>query len=294
MIDIIMPTYNRANALRKTIDSYMCQKSLGQFILLDDCSSDDTSQFAAELMTQYPGKVIYHREEKKTTTPYLRNIGVGLSSAEYIFMGEDDVLLPVDHFEVLLKNIHALDADLIGGRRINLRSGQTNEQVLAIANRDHQSMLVTIPFEQYYERFIDKPLKVPTLHSNVLIKKSVFDQVQYDPTYGGNAFREETDFFIRAFGAGFKLWIIPDTIIYHLKNTLVNNTGGSRKRRFIYEWQVWKNTWKFFMKNRAIFKEKLGITNIYLYAIACIIWRYPYALKRMLDYRKYQKISDSK
>ena len=252
MIDIIMPTYNRAAALRKTIDSYLCQKDLGLFILLDDCSTDDTAQFATELAQQHPGKIIYYRADKKMTTPFLRNKGVELSKNEYIFMGEDDVLLPPDHFEVLLRNMNVLGADLIGGRRINLRAGQTNAEALTIANKDHQSVLVTIPFEQYFERYIDKPLRVPALHSNVLIKRSVFDQVQYDPSFEGNAFREETDFFLRAYDAGFQLWLIPDTVMYHLKNTLVNNTGGSRKKRLIYEWQVWKNTWKFFIKNKTL------------------------------------------
>jgi len=290
MIDIVMPTYNRASALRKTIDSYMCQEHLGLFILLDDCSSDDTPQFAADLALTYPGKIIYHRENKKTTTPYLRNIGVGLSRAEYIFMGEDDVYLPPDHFKVLLEKMHELGADIIGGRRINLRKGQTNEQALALANCDHQSVLVTVPFEQYYERYIDKPLVVPAMHSNSLIKRSLFETISYDPSYGGNAFREETDFFLRVFGAGCTLLMIPDTIIYHLKNTLVNNTGGSRKKRIVYEWQVWKNTWKFFIKSRDIFIKKLGVKNIYIYAGLCILARYPYALKRRMDYRKYQKM----
>lgn len=290
MIDIVMPTYNRASALRKTIDSYMNQKELGKFILLDDCSTDDTADFARALSEQYPGRIIYHRESKKTTTPFLRNIGVGLSSAEYIFMGEDDVYLPSDHFTILLAKMNELGADIIGGRRINLRRGQTNEQALALANKDHQAVLVTIPFEQYFERFIDAPLTVPAIHSNSLIKRSVFETVSYDPEYGGNAFREETDFFLRAFGAGFKLVLIPDTIIYHLKNTLVNNTGGSRKKRLVYEWQVWKNSWRFFIKNRDIFIRKLNVKNIYIYAVVCIIARYPYALKRRIDYWRYKKM----
>ncbi len=292
MIDVVMPTYNRAAALRVTIDSYMSQPELGLFILLDDNSSDDTPAFAQALTEQYPGRVIYHREPKKTSTPHLRNVGISLSTNEYIFMGEDDVILPGDHFKILLEKMDELQADLIGGRRINLRKGQTNEQALAIANRDHDAIIVSIPFEQYYERYIDAPIEVPALHSNVLIKRSVFDKIQYDPSYDGNAFREETDFFIRAYGEGFHLWVIPDTVIYHLKNTLVNNTGGSRKRRWVYEWHVWKHTWKFFMKNRVIFTEKLHVGNIYLYALLCIVARYPYGLKRWLEYQYYQKKYD--
>jgi glycosyltransferase involved in cell wall biosynthesis len=284
MIDVIMPTYNRLESLKVVIDSYMCQPNLGLFIFVDDASTENIGQFAHELGQKYPGKIIYHRVNKKTTLPDVRNIGVSLSVNDYIFMGEDDVLLPPDHFDVLLKKMAEHNAGIISGRRIYLRNGQSLDQAQKFANLDRGPIFIRTPFEGYFERFVDSPKKVPFLHSNVLIKRLVFDTVLYDPNYIGNAFREELDFFLRAHGAGFNLWLIPDTLSYHLKNTNVNKSGGSRKNRFVYEMQVWRNTFRCFVKNRNIFKKEFGVKNIYLFTTLSLISRYVYGFKRRLGW----------
>lgn len=290
MIDVVMPTYNRLESLRTVIDSYICQSNLGFIIIVDDASTENIAQFAHELEQKHPGKIIYHRIQRKTTTPDVRNIGVGLSKNEYVFMGEDDVILPPDHFEVLINNMSKYGADIIAGRRIYLRTGQTFEEAVSIANRDHRPIFVRKPFEGYFERFVGTATEVLYLHANVLIKRSVFDKVVYDPKYIGNAFREETDFLLRANDAGFHLWLIPDTLSYHLKNTNLNKSGGARKNRFVYEFQVWVNNFRFFIKNKNIFYKKYNVKNIYLFALSTVIFRYTYFIKRRLDWKKsYEK-----
>jgi glycosyltransferase involved in cell wall biosynthesis len=271
------------------IDSYLCQKHLGKIIFVDDCSSDNTTEYVAELSQQYPDKIHYQRMSEKSTLPNIRNIGVSLATSEYIFMGEDDVLLPEDHFEILLEQLKSRKADIIGGRRIYMWADQTFESAKAFADLDTEPVFVRVPFEAYFERPIEHAQQVNRLHSNVLMKRSIFEHVQYDPLYGGNAFREETDFFLRVYDAGYSLWFIPDTLSYHLKNTDVNQTGGSRKKPWVYEWQVWKNTWRLFMKNKDIFTKKLGVRNIYGYAVLCLMARYWYFIKRRLDQKIHRK-----
>ncbi|MEI8224067.1 MAG: glycosyltransferase family 2 protein [bacterium] len=289
MIDVIMPTYNRAQALTKVMDSYLSQDFLGKIIFVDDCSTDTTTEYVAGLAQQYPGKIVYHRMDKKSTLPNIRNVGIHLATNDYIFMGEDDVYLPEGHFKILLEKMNEYQADLISGRRVNMFADQ--DQVLAkkLADLDHRPVFVNVPFEAYFERVVDKAQSVNRLHSNMLMKRSVFDKVQYDPWYGGNAFREETDFFLRVWDAGFTLWLIPDTLSYHMKNTAVNQTGGSRKKRWVYEWQVWKNTAHLFIKNKKIFTEKLHSGNIYWYLVRCLIARYTYGLFRFIEQQIHRK-----
>jgi len=284
MIDVIIPTYNRARALTKVMDSYLLQEHLGQIIFVDDCSTDRTTHYVASLANKYPGKIIYHRMKNKSTLPNVRNVGLGFAKNEYVFMGEDDVLLPPDHFKILLAKMSELKADIISGRRINLPTDQTEAEAKQLADRNKEPVFVRIPFEAYFERFVDAPREVYTLHSNVLMKRSVFQKVKYDPLYGGSAFREETDFFLRAYDAGFHLWLIPDTWSFHLRNTSANNSGGSRKSRLVYEYHVWKNTIRLFTKNRKIFENKFGVKNIHWFAFRSLIARYPYALKRRIGW----------
>lgn len=284
MIDVIMPTYNRLESLKRVVSSYMTQPELGLFIIVDDFSTENIQAWADELVRQYPGKIVYHRMNEKSTLPHIRNVGVTYAIGDYVFMGEDDVLLPKDHFKILLEKLHQYGADIIAGRRIYLREGQTPKQAEAIADTDRGPLFVRIPFEAYMERLVEKAQPVPYLHSNSLMKRSIFDTIQYDPWYGGNAFREESDFYLRVHDAGFKLWLIPDTLSYHLKNTQVNKSGGSRKKRFVYEYQVWKNTIHMFWKNRNILRKEFGVRNIIWFTIRCLVARYTYALQRRIGW----------
>ncbi len=285
MIDVVIPTYNRKTALELVMDSYLKQDHLGTIIFVDDQSTDGTTDYCSTLAQQYPGKIQYYCMQQKTSLPDMRNVGISLATNEYVFMGEDDVLLPDDHFAVLLKKMQELGADAISGRRIYMWADQTTEMARQVADQIHEPVFVTIPFESYFEHPVDRAQSVSRLHSNALFKRSLFETVKYDPWYRGNAFREETDFYLRAWDAGFALWLIPDTLSYHMRSTPMNSSGGARKRFWVYEWQVWKNTAHLFLKNRKIFTEKLHVGNIYWYLIRCLIARYTYAIKRRISQR---------
>jgi len=282
MIDVIIPTYNRVVALQKVIDSYLNQEQLGKIIIIDDCSTDNTEVWMKEFERQTEGRIVYYRTAHKTSLPQLRNIGVSMTKNPYIFMGEDDVLLPPDHFQILLQNMEKYDADIIAGRRIYLYENESITDALIRSNQDRGPIIVRTPFEGYFERYIDRPQQVPFIHSNSLMKREVLTTIQYDPWYAGNAFREESDFYLRATDAGFLIWITPDTLSYHLKNTSVNKAGGSRKKRLIYEYQVWKNTMHLFLKNRRIFETKFGVKHIRWFAFRCLCARYTYAIGRRI------------
>lgn len=286
MIDVIIPSYNRADSLRKVVDSYLSQPELARIIFVDDCSTDDTEAFVSALKQQYPEKIIYYKMQEKSTLPAVRNAGISLTQAKYIFMGEDDVILPERHFKILLQKMDELGADIISGRRIYLFEGQTREEAEDFANKDTGPVFMRIPFEGYFERVVRHSQRVPYVHSNSLIKKHVFEKVLYDPWYGGNAFREELDFYLRAYKAGFALWLIPDTLSYHFKNFSVNKKGGARKKRLIYEWQVWKNTIRCFWKNREIMKKEFNIINMPFFILICLLARYTNAFRRRIKWNR--------
>ncbi len=284
MIDVILPTYNRANSLRLVLGSYFSQEYFTRLILVDDASTDDTQSLAKELEQQYGDRFIYHKMPKKSTTPNLRNIGLGYVKSPWVFMGEDDVLLPENHFGVLLNKAQELKADIISGRRIYMFEGQSQQEAIDFANQDYGKIFVKYPFEGYFERVVDKIIKVPYVHANALINSCVFKQVQYDPKYIGNAFREELDFYLRALNSGFESYLIPDTLSFHLKNTKFNSSGGARRFRIKYEWQVWYNSARCFYKNRGILRKYFNIHCIVCFTILFILSRYLYAFSRRLKW----------
>lgn len=68
VLSICIPTYNRADLLRQTLDSIVDQPVFRdsdevQVVISDNGSPDDTPGVAAAYVQAYPGKVVYHRHE---------------------------------------------------------------------------------------------------------------------------------------------------------------------------------------------------------------------------------------
>ena len=281
LIDVIIPTRNRKNVLLKVLPSYLSQKFLNKIIIVDDAGEDNLKEEMEKLKDP---RIVYIRVDKRVYLPAARNIGVKNSTAPYIFMGEDDVILDDNHLEVLLNKIKEFNADLIAGRRIYLFENQTFKEAKEFADKDKSPIFINFPFEGYFERYLDKAIEVKFLHSNSLIKREVFNKVLYDEWYKGNSFREELDFYLRCLDAGFKMVLIPDTICYHLKSS-ENKKGGARMQRLKYEYYVWKNTLHCFLKNKEIFKKHFNIRFLFLYALLILFARYPYAIFRRIIWK---------
>jgi len=288
MIDIIIPTRNRTDTLGLVLPTYLKQKLLNKIIIIDDASDEVNKKKLENLLKNYPD-IVYKRFEKQIFLPQARNEGIKLSNAEYIFMGEDDVYLEDNHLEVLLEVMKKYDADLVAGRRIYIKEQQSFEEAKALADKDKRPIFTKIPFEGYFERYLENDIiNPPFLHSNVLVKRRVYEKVLYDPWYKGNSFREDLDFFLNCLDKGFKMVLTNKTSCYHIKSN-INKKGGARLQRLVYEYFVWKNTLYCFYKNRKVLKEKIGIKFPILHALISLIFRYPNAIYRRLIWKVLRK-----
>ncbi len=92
---IIIPTYNRASFIEKTIRSVLNQTYQNfELILVDDGSTDNTE----EIVKNIDNKKINYYKIKNSERGFARNFGTLHSSGGYItFLDSDDVLLP-NHF----------------------------------------------------------------------------------------------------------------------------------------------------------------------------------------------------
>lgn len=284
MIDVIIPTRNRAEILKLVLPTYFKQKLLNKLIIIDDASDDKNKKIFEDLIFKYPN-LIYKRFEKQIFLPQARNEGIKLSQAEYIFMGEDDVYLEDNHLEILFELMKKYNADLIAGRRIYIKENQLFEEAKKEADNDKRPIFTSFPLEGYFERYFEKDiLNPPFLHSNVLVKRKVYEKVLYDSWYKGNSFREDLDFFLQVLKADFKMILTNKTFCFHIKSS-INKKGGARKKRFIYEYYVWKNTIYCFLKNKEVLKNKLNIKFPLIYAFFALIFRYPYAIYRRIIWK---------
>lgn len=123
-VSVIIPTYNRADALRRALDSVFAQThKADEVCIVDDGSSDNTE---AIMRTEYPD-VRYVKQENKGVSA-ARNRGVELTEGDWIaFLDSDDEWLP-NKLEVQLsalessprnRLVHSDEIWIRNGRRVN-------------------------------------------------------------------------------------------------------------------------------------------------------------------------------
>jgi GalNAc5-diNAcBac-PP-undecaprenol beta-1,3-glucosyltransferase len=99
---VIIPAYNRAYILPRTIQSVLNQQFENwELIIIDDGSKDNT----AELMKQYSDERIHYHYQNNSERSAARNNGINRSKGKYIcFLDSDDEFLP-EHLSGLYRFI---------------------------------------------------------------------------------------------------------------------------------------------------------------------------------------------
>jgi len=102
---VIIPTYNRAGFILKTIQSVLSQQFENfEVLIVDDGSTDNTQEV---VQTIHDARVSYFKKENAERAA-ARNFGVDKSKGTYInFLDSDDLLLPnhlSDAYEFILSN----------------------------------------------------------------------------------------------------------------------------------------------------------------------------------------------
>lgn len=92
-ISIIIPTFNRGNIIRKTLDSIECQTCKDwECIVVDDYSTDNTKGVVGEYTARDP-RIRYMQNERKNGAQGARNTGLYNSNGEWVFFFDSDNLL---------------------------------------------------------------------------------------------------------------------------------------------------------------------------------------------------------
>ncbi|MEG4519845.1 MULTISPECIES: FkbM family methyltransferase [unclassified Microcoleus] len=96
LVSVIIPCYNHATLLREAVESVVSQTYPNwECIIVNDGSTDDTSNFANYLIKLYPQKSLRLIDKPNTGPADSRNVGVQQSSGKFIlFLDADDKLHP--------------------------------------------------------------------------------------------------------------------------------------------------------------------------------------------------------
>jgi glycosyltransferase involved in cell wall biosynthesis len=239
-VSIILPTYNRAYCVGRTIDAVISQTFTDwELIICDDCSSDETPDIVESYLWR-DNRIRYYRNFRRLGLPRNRNRGINLSFGKLIFFVEDDVVLESDCLEKLVCTYYQLKdkgskIGAIGPKTFETpKKGKLLQLERQVANRARQRMKIPAFIDRWtglmYQNFTldcNHVMETPLLPSWSLFEKEALNKVGGYESSAYNRFNfshEETDLFVRLMKGGYTLYFHPDAVAHHKHES----RGGTR------------------------------------------------------------------
>ena len=178
------------------------------------------------------------------------NVGADAATGKYVFYGEDDYLLAPDQVVILLQHLERSGADIIAGRRVNVRPDESCDTAV------RRTMLYDDPLIERWAAVqnpwvdVGEDVEALLLDACILVRRDVVRRVRFDSAFRGNGWREESDFQLTALKAGHRLVHCSHTVGFHRPRGVGRGVGGARGRnRVCYEWWVIRNNTYFLRKH---------------------------------------------
>ncbi len=244
-ITLVVPTYNRADALRANLGTMLQIADIAEVIVVDDGSVDDTLA-ACEQFADGRLRVISHPTNQGVASA--RNTGVAVAMGAWVLFGEDDCRFPIDYANVLRAEARRHTADLVGAPLLHKWSTDEDiDKVAAAAPRRERPSMEEVGV------FPLQPIETPFIPARALVRATVFERVHFYEGFPVNGYREETDFFVQAVRAGFRCLFTPATYCYQFD---VWSGGQHHSSTPHYEYWAMCNNWRFLRRHGAWLAEQ--------------------------------------
>ncbi|MFB2939126.1 hormogonium polysaccharide biosynthesis glycosyltransferase HpsN [Aerosakkonemataceae cyanobacterium BLCC-F154] len=259
-ISVVIPTYQREEALRATIADVLKQDYPNfEIIVVDQTKTHqpETQTYLEELANN--GKIHWYRLDW-ASLPGARNYAVRRATGDIIYFIDDDVEMPVDCLKNHARNyMEKPEIGAVAGRvfdRMKLADSQREkpDEAYTIEYLPPQAMDPGIAW--YYIDLVHttKPQQVITARGcNMSFRREIFSKhgLYFDERFRGSAVREESDFCLRLRRTGYKIWYDPEAYLVHLGE----ETGGCHDistRSLKYQLTFYHNHFLMGMKNLTI------------------------------------------
>ena len=258
-ISVVIPTFNRKKTLKTVFPSYLNQKGVQEIIIVDDGSTDGTESFVKENQEKYKG-IIYIKNKKNLGLPASRNIGVLNASGEFIVFGEDDLRFGSNYAWELMQCLIKNRSSIAAGRIIYPLPEESDMDAIIRLNVPSKSRFDKRRITFDASSPAEYEMQVPFIHAISMARADVFKSIRYDPGFKGNAFREETDFYLRAGKEGHKIFFCPRAICIHLPREVHSLGGTMNKGLWTYKYWSLRNNFRF-LRRHYRFLETNGLAE---------------------------------
>ncbi|MFW2435778.1 glycosyltransferase family 2 protein [Staphylococcus cohnii] len=117
-VSVLISTYNKEKFIKTTLDSILNQtmdKSDFEIIVVDDCSTDSTSDIVSKQVESFVNYQFVQLDENSGTPAEPRNLSIDLSKGKYIMFVDGDDWLPSDAIEKLYTLLKSNKTDYATG-----------------------------------------------------------------------------------------------------------------------------------------------------------------------------------
>lgn len=225
-ISVIIPTYNREDALRDSIADVLKQDYPNFEAIVVDQTATHKPEIQAYLEEMsHAGKIRWLRVDW-ASLPGARNYAVRRASGEIILFIDDDVQLPEGFLAAHARNYQEKsDVGAVAGRVFDRMKLTDSGGGLTIEELPPEAMDPGIAW--YYIDLVHtvKPQQVLSARGcNMSFRRELFSKygLKFDERFRGSAVREESDFCLRLRESGYKIWYDPEAHLVHLGE----ETGG--------------------------------------------------------------------
>jgi glycosyltransferase involved in cell wall biosynthesis len=227
-VSVIIPTYQREQALRDTIP-HVLNQAYSDFEIIIVCQGQKIDNLESDKI-----KVIY---QQKPNLPLARNLGVKAAKGDIVLFWDDDIT-PVPDALYWHARSHREGADAVSGRVIDERN-PGNRPDLVRFNPENGHYL-----QDFNSSREQESLSIPGC--NFSVRRNIFKQLQFDSFFNLTAHWEEVDFAFRLRAQG-------GHILYQPRASLVHHllpAGGCRQMpRWLYFYSQFRNSTLFYLKH---------------------------------------------
>lgn len=218
-LDVVIPTYNRAWLLPRTLDSLLAaDRPLGltlTVVVVDNRSTDDTRAVVERYMPQFTGALRYVYESKAGRSSAL-NAGIAASDGDLVGMIDDDEEVDRRWLHVIADCFADSAVDFIGGPYVP-RWGGDKPDWLTTSYRAAVGWVDSGDGVRQFGPGFDAML----MGGNAVIRRDVLERVGAYATDLGRASEtqllscEDRDMFNRLLAIGARGFYRPDLVIHH-------------------------------------------------------------------------------
>ncbi len=279
-ISVIIPTYNRYQMLEHTLPSYLESSMVTELWLVDDGSKQDNWE-KIQVFSRLDPRVHCIQNEKNLGAPASRNRGISKAGGDLLLLSEDDLELGENHLEILVDHLYSNDADIIAGRRLWMRIGESKSEALLRCSNSKKPVVNYRLLDHNSNVISGSDQTVPLLDATMLMRREVACKVKYYEPFGGpSTWREESDFQFQALEHGFKLVFCPHVTCFHHARRSASYGTHRIKNDLVYLYRIYSNNRLYLDRHRdylqknypsSLFLNSVLVTSI-LYGVDKAAW----------------------